>query len=725
MAGYGANTINLYSVTLWDALKFEILNVQEEDLAKESLRALSLIAAKFAKSEGPLNSYLKPIIKECNEHLEDAPTKQSQAAGRILHAVATSGAAVADKIANAVLPTLFTLYQASQSIGKRRGLLEVFNQVVKAYVELASAHGDVKIGALQSAESDALGALLRALTNAPKSEVSFRLTALDGISQLLAIRRLLSETQTDRAVDAVTAVVLHEQIHGHGDIRSEAIRTLRNIAHSSPDVIRNRALPAFMVELPDVSTDASAYSPVLEALAQLSSEQQVFDTVVLRLRNKLNAARAQGAPKDYQLVLLLAILYCFTHGSPMPSENGVIRSSYFTDFAEPLMSTLEDFKGLGSDDGTLEIIGRIWNITLRSQGVHFQSTVYSKHLERMGSGQATASQSLDLTKRLAPFSLYYYSALRLEVVDPSDIVSLLKGLAEIALSTMDEPVEDSVILRHISLLINKFINPKAMQSTLESARIEVESLLSGAAGTSSTGVVFSVTKALLVQGKCGTLTSKYLQLLLSRLPSSDKTFARRFTGIFAPDDILTKENHCLISGLYKQRTFNQVVPSIVEAVRTAEPATKPNYLIALSGILRWLPYSMIESSLPSLVPPLLQTLDLTEPADQEVKASTLTVFESVLMHDPNIVSEHAASLITRLLNGTAGPTNGAGVRAKSLQCLALVPRQLKQETVVPYRRQVVKRLMACLDDPKRSVRAEAVKCRTAWLGLDEGEDGDD
>ena len=724
MVGYETQTINLYSVSLWDALKFEILNVQEEDLAEESLKALSLIGAKFAQSEGPLDAYLRPIIKECNEHLEDAPTKQSEAAGRILHAIASSAVTVADKIAKGVLPTLFSLYGASESIMKRRGLLEDFNHIVKAYIDLAASQTKIEVEPLQAFSSDALGVMLRALTHAPKAEVSFRLTALRGIAQLLAVRNLLSQDESYQAVDAVSGVTLQEQLKGHADIRSEAMKALTEMAHSSPDAIRIRTIPAFMVELPDVPPGESNYATVLEAFTQLSSEQQVFDTVVLRLKNKLNAARAQGAPREYQWALLLALLYAFTYGRPMPDEDGILRSSYFTDYAEPFISTMQDDRGTDQDPRTLEIIGCVCNIILRPQRLHFQSMAYSKYLDWMSSTRSNAIEYTTPHRNIAPFSLYYYAALRPEVIEPEDIVSLLHAQADYALNAPKDP-GTTAALQHISLIINKFINPKAMQLTLTNAKIEIEPMISNNPSPQSISVAFAVVKGLLVQGKCAALTTRYLQILLQLLSSSDKSVARRFANILTPDDILTKENHCLISGLYKQKVFNQLVPSIIDAVRTADTSTKPNYLIALSGILRWLPYSMIESSLSSLIAPLLQTLDLTDAAEQEVKASTLTIFESVLMHDPSIVSEHASSLITRLLNSTAGPANMAKVRAKALQSLALVPRQLKREVVMPYRRQVVKKLMACLDDPKRDVRAEAVKCRTAWLGVDEADEEED
>ncbi|KAK4634572.1 MMS19 nucleotide excision repair [Fulvia fulva] len=722
--GYGANTVNLYSVTLWDALKFEIINVQEEDLAQEALKALAFIAAKFAGAEGPLQSYLRPIIKECNEHLEDAPTKQSQGAGRILHAVSQGGPEVADKIAKGILPVLFSLFQSSESITKRRGLLEVFNQIIQAYKEAQAAGIIGQAEALQAFADDALDALVRAVANAPKAEVSFRLTALSGLSQLASVRGALSEVQTARTVDAVDEIILRERVEGHGDISKDAIKALVELAHFVPDAVRQQAVPTFMVELPDVPGEQSTWQPVLVAFAQLSAEQQMFDTVVVRIKNKLDAARRQNASREYQHALLLALLYAFTFGSAL-QEDGVIRSKYYSEYAEPLITHVRGTSLSERDDSTVEIVGRIANIVLRQQTPHFQSTVYNQNLEWMSHATKSAPEAMESIRRLAPFSLYYYAAIRPDIVDPNDILSLLQAQASYLLSDDQDAAGSAIILRQLSLVINKFLEPRTMQESLTDSGLEVELLLSEEASSKKIAVAFAVVKALMIQGRSGALTTKYTQSLLRRLSTSDKAFARRFAGLLAPDDILTKENHCIVSALHKQKTFGQMVPAIVDSVRSADPATKSNYLIALSGILRWLPYSIIESSLASLVPALLQSLDLNETADQEVKYPTLTVFESLLMHDPNIAAEHTASLITRLLNSTSSPGNVAKVRAKALQCLSLVPKQLKPEAVIPYRRPVVKKLLGCLDDGKRDVRHEAVKCRTAWLALEEANEDEE
>jgi DNA repair/transcription protein MET18/MMS19 len=432
----------------------------------------------------------------------------------------------------------------------------------------------------------------------------------------------------------------------------------------------------------------------------------------------------------------MALLYAFTHGSPA-IDDGVIRSSYFSDYAEPLLRQVKETPTAEWDAAELEVIGLICNTLLRSQISHFQSTSYNTTVQWL-SPSAEQGAAHDTIHAIAPFSIHYYAAIRPEVVETADILNLLKAQVSIVSSAPKLDQSHGVLLRHITLLINKFANPKAMQAVLSEAGLDVEVLLSSESPSpQQISLSFAVVKALLIQGKTSALTSTYLQLLLRLLPNTSAPSARLFATLLAPDDILSKVNHCAISGLYKQKAFAQLVAPIVEATRSAStagtgtPATKQNYLLALSGILSHLPYSILEPALPSLVAPLLQTLDLR---DTPVKASSLAIFESLLMHSPSLVAEHAASLITRLLNCTAAPEsktkadvkgNSADVRARALQCLALVPKQLKREAVVPFRRQIVKKLSAVLDDGKRRVRSEAVKCRTAWLGLEEAEEEDE
>ena len=725
---YDANVVSMYSVTLWDALKFEVFNVQEDDIANASLKTFSVIAQKLSHSEDHLQSFLRPIIKQCNEHLEDAPTKQSEAAGRVLHAVASSGQVVANMVAKGSLPTLFKLEKTSESLTRRRGLLEIYNQVVRAYVDISTTSPEASMETLQAFATEGLDTMILVLAKAPKTEVSFRLAALHGVVQLLALPKVVSEQQVLQAADALTELVLREQTGGHGDIRLEAIDALTKMAKHAPDPVRDHTIPVFMVRLSEIPPDDHSYQSILEAFAALSREQQIFDTVVLRLKHKFNAARKENAPMHYQHALLLALLYAFTHGTPMPDESGNVRMSYFYDYVEPLMLDIRDGDKSLNDLKPLTIVGRLCNLILRVQGTHAQRQVYHTHLDWIASSRGPPADKIDTDRRLATFSMQFYAALRPEVVDAEDIMSLLNCQTGCIFFGRQEPHIFRPVARHLGLVLNKFIEPAAMESTLRKLTVEVELLLSRPAldCPESLETVLATARALLIQGKCGAMTSRYLGHVLQVLPSMHESDARRFGSLLEPDEMLTKENHCFVSGLYKQKCFNQLVVPIVAALPSVPPAVKPNYLIALSGILRWLPFGLIESSLASLTAPLLQCLDLPRAGNQAVISSTLVILESALMLRPLVLSEHAGSLVTRLLACARSPANNADVRAKSLQCLALVPRQLKTETVVPYRGEVVNKLMDTLDDRKRAVRAEAVRCQVAWLGVneDQGDDGD-
>ena len=48
-SSYGSKPVSTYSAALWNSLKFEIWNAQEEDLAEEALMSLQAIAVSLSK----------------------------------------------------------------------------------------------------------------------------------------------------------------------------------------------------------------------------------------------------------------------------------------------------------------------------------------------------------------------------------------------------------------------------------------------------------------------------------------------------------------------------------------------------------------------------------------------------------------------------------------------------------------------------------------------------
>lgn len=739
---FGPRTISLYSITLWDALKFEILNVQEEDLAEEALNGLAAIARTLSQgTNGPLNAYLRPIVKECNEHLEDAPTKQSQASARILHKIAQVSAEVTNILLSGVLPTLFLLFQNADTMAKRRGLLEVLIQLVRANIaeygdwRAPGASGDqVAHNALKEFSGQALEILLNGLESAPVKEVSFRLVCLDGLLQLSKVRQLLSEDDICRAIQAIQTVVVHEESYGKDEVKVAAVSGLVEIAHQKPQLVVDKAFPVFLAQLPDSDRDESrSYSTVLEAFAKLASEEKIFDTVLLRLKNKFGIAVQQGASSSYLVALLSAMLYALNKGEAKLSQSPEA-STYYSDIAVPLIqrasSSNTSHPAAFDDESTLDLVGRICGLIIRSQALDSQNaTATELYTLFRGNDQSgyppfnlNAAPQMDKTMVI---STHLLASFRKEIVLPCELQLLMTSLAEYAQQPrLSVPVR-SASLRQLSLVINKYYSASGLRTCMDPLASKFDLFSSEKLDTQRIRIIFACLKGIALRSSpvLNTLYSTVLSLLAH--PQHGSTVAHGFTTLLQPDDLLTKQSHCQISGLHKQKSFTLLVPSIIQSFREASVETKPNYLIALSGVLRWMPFDIVVEEVDKLVTLLLQSLDLK--GIDTVKEATISTLESTLAEKPRVLEEHSGSLISRLLaNATVAKDSipPAKVRVAALRCLTLVPDKFQQDTVLPYRRQVVKKLIAALDDKKREVRSAAVKCRAKWLDIDEAGDDD-
>jgi DNA repair/transcription protein MET18/MMS19 len=741
---YGPRTVALYSITLWDAIKFEILQNQEEDLAVQSLEVLAGISASLSHgSREGLLQYLQPVVKECNEHFEDAPTKQSDAAIRILSSIAASSAEAYNVIVSGVLPHLFSLYQSTKDVPKKRSLVEVLSKLVAASSEVygdwlttpmqsKSSNGTMSIvygraaeNAMKQFSAQAFDLLTSALAGAPIKSVSYRLTLLDAALQLSKAREILKDEEISSLIRILNDIILVEESVGKDEAKVVATNALAEIAQQKPQLVIDHSFPAFLSKLPDNDIGYSEkYLPVLEAFAKLGIEGKIFNTVVLRLKNKLNAAVYQKASAQYIQALLSALLYTFSHTTS--SLQGTDDACpFYADIVQPLLATTIPTLGAErQDDLTFSLIGRLCNEILRHQSTGFQK------------GIAVQIYTISLPKesvQVAPFnvqaapeecqhliiSAYLLAALRRDIVLEYDIASLITALFQISTRTDISPGTKAASLQHISLFINKFLPNKELRLKLTPI---IDQILGAPASADSIRSAFCVLKALLLRN--APLVNDIFPPLIKVLsdPEAGLATAYGFSALLQPDPILTKENHCVVSPLHKHKTFAILAPEIATGFKAADVKVKKNYLIALSGTMRWLPYAVLEPEISSLTPLLLQTLDIQ--GEDDIKAGTINEFTDILIENGAAVEEHIGSLITRLL-ALSGLGNAANLRAKALQCLALVAVQLRIEIVVPYRKSVVQKLTAALDDKKRAVRAEAVKCRRKWIELDTAGDDDE
>ncbi|KAJ5971337.1 Armadillo-like helical [Penicillium vulpinum] len=779
---YDPDTVSKYSITIWEVLKFEILNAQEEFLSENSLEALQAITQRLSEGvtevsqELPLAKFLQPITKECNEQLQEPQNKKAKPAQSILSCVAAASPVSFILVVQTVVAPIFTLYQEADGIVKQRALLETLNVLFEAattvFGQWTTRGGEAAIEnpllEFKDQFSDLFG---QALMGAAKEEVSFRVTALKGFLRLSTLRNFFQENEIGLFVQYLDEILLKEESVGRNDLKKEAIAALAEISKHKPRLIVDITFPAFVATLPEEDEGSDAlYLPTLETLAQISVERDIFETLFRRLFSKLSILLQKEQPGSvaYPRAILATLLYV------MQQRNMEQDQSVDLYFDRVVVGLCRDVAAAAAgkaknrilnDPTVLDTLGRLCNLLVRSVSIQKQEkvaeNVYSLFSEDFVPIPFTQTTSAD-QERTIIVSTYLLAGLSKDCSDKiphtnPDMSALLLDLVHRSVSST-EPATHQAYLRHLALLVNKFLSKqdvtiaeKLFDSLLQSRDTESQSLSPATIRT-----IFWLSKALIL--RIAPTTTHIITSLLALLSSQDQqtsaTAAQGFSIILGEDDILSATNGATIRLLCRQRLFTTVIPLISSRIRevniagtddsTAAPKSpdhiKPSHLTALAGILSTIPTALVMPELPTLLPLLLQSLDLQTADSVAVRTATLDTLAVIIRDNGVVVIDqcgHVQSLVTRLLKTTAtnvgpGAVNSPRLRADALKCLNLlakyqVPGAAANARVppgisplLPVKNQVLRSLRAVLDDPKRDVRKAAVDARAAWLrGVDD------
>lgn len=378
-----------YSITLWDSIKYEILNVQEEDLADEALMSLQAIAIRLSHnltttdSKSHLARYFRPITKEVNEQLQEPQHKQAKPAGQILSHLATASPISYFLIVNAVMPPLLTLFQAADSIAKQRALLEVLVQLLNAAIIVQGSPTETAFevvggNPLEGFHDRLFEISSQALMSTSKEEISFRIVALTALLRLSSIRKYLSDAEVGMVVQYLDEIVLEEE-HVREDLQHEATLALVEISKIKAHLVMDITFPAFISRLPDSSSpDKADYLVTLEGLARLSVEKSISDTLIRRLLNKLDVVLQAGGSPAYPQAILSTIIYVLARRD-LPQDPNL--STYHEKLVVGLITravlgtTSHKSATALNEAETLEILGRLATLIVRSLDRHRQTSV--------------------------------------------------------------------------------------------------------------------------------------------------------------------------------------------------------------------------------------------------------------------------------------------------------------------------------------------------------------
>ncbi|KAL1954687.1 hypothetical protein VTO42DRAFT_791 [Malbranchea cinnamomea] len=792
---YDPSTLTRYSLSIWDCLKFEILNAQDEVLAEESLRVLTALAKRlselthYASKQSPLSQFLKPITNECNEKLREPLQKQAKPARQIIKSLSGASAAAFTFVVQAVVGPLLTIYQDSDGVAKQRELLESLASVLESALAVYGKWNDRV--AVQSSDNPLLlfkeqltEMLSQVLMGSLTDEISFRTTALKGYLRLSALKNFLDDNEIGLFIQYLDEILLTTEDMGDA-LRKEAIAALAELSKYKSGLIIDITFPSLISALPDSDPGKdSGYIRILESLAKISTERDVFETLVRRLLSRLDlllSAENTNAPV-YSRAILMTIYYAMDRRG---LDNDPNVEYYYNKLVcelcrrAALASKLETTTTPLHNDAVLDTLGRLCNLIVRSAQRQKQeeacTQVYSLYSTQDGFVPVPfASASGPYQRQTMILSTYLLAGLpkdsRNLPYTESDMGPLLKEIVRLAL-TEESATTQFALVRQLSLLVNKFLPTSALPMASEVLFSLISSATREQKFTPNTiRTIFWLSKALILRlaPTISDILTKLLELLASPNPETSTSSARGFSIILSNDDVLCTKNGANIRLLSKQRVFTYVVPLIATKVRefniaisTSGPSlpshAKQAYLTALAGILSTIPSSLVMPELPTLFPLLLQSLDLTGPESQPVKSGILDTLAIIIRENgARVIHEigYVEDLVTRLLKtasaapsknvsaGAATTTNRNGnnptVRSRALQCLHLlaqhptapgveltVAEKAQASPLLRLKPNVLRSLGFILDDPKRDVRKAAVDARAAWLRRVEDGKGDE
>jgi DNA repair/transcription protein MET18/MMS19 len=778
--------VSKFSITVWGVLKFEILNAQEEFLSQSSLEALQLIAKRLSEGvtevspELPLAKYLDSITKECNEQLQEPQNKQAKPSQSILNCVSAASPVSFILVVQKMVAPIFTLYQEADGIVKQRALLETLNGLFEAatnvFGQWTTRGGEVAFEnpllEFKDQFSDLFG---QALMGAAKEEVSFRVTALKGFLRLSTLRDFFQENEIGLFVQYLDEILLKEESVGRDDLKKEAIAALAEISKHKPRLIIDITFPAFVATLPEEAEgSAELYLPTLETLAQISVERDIFETLFRRLFSKLTILLQKQQPGSvaYPRAILVTLLYVMQQRD-MAQDQSV--DLYFDKIVVGLCRNVAASASgkannrILNDSTVLDTLGRLCNLLVRSVSLQKQEQVAENVYSLFSTPEEfvpipfthTTTPDQERTIIISTYLLAGISkdcSTRVPHTNP-DMSALLLDLVNRSVSNT-EPATHQAYLRHLALLVNKFLTKQdlSIAEKLFDTLLQSQDTESGSLSAATIRTIFWLSKALVLRLAPTTthIVTSLLALLSSQDPQTSTTASQSFSLILSEDDIISATNGATIRLLCRQRLFTTVIPLISSRIREVNIAgtdsvqktktpdhIKPAHLTALAGILSTIPTALVMPELPTLLPLLLQSLDLQTADSVAVRTATLDTLAVIIRDNGVAVIDkcgHVKSLVTRLLKTTVtnpgpGAVNSPRLRADALKCLNLlathqVPGAAANarappgiSPLLPVKKQVLLSLRAALDDPKRDVRKAAVDARGAWLrGVDDAPD---
>ncbi|XP_047961342.1 MMS19 nucleotide excision repair protein homolog isoform X4 [Salvia hispanica] len=191
-------------------------------------------------------------------------------------------------------------------------------------------------------------------------------------------------------------------------------------------------------------------------------------------------------------------------------------------------------------------------------------------------------------------------------------------------------------------------------------------------------------------------------------------------------ECLSRAYHATIRPLYKQRFFSTIMPIFLSLVIKSDASlVSPTYTSrsmlyrAFAHVVSDTPVIAVLAESKKIVPILLDCLSVLskDVANKEIIYNVLLVISGILLEkNGQEAAVENAPIIVNLLIDLTTYQHMMAIRETAIQCLVAMT-ELPYTRIYPLRTKVLQATSKALDDPKRIVRQEAVRCRQSWASI--------
>ncbi|KAH6916048.1 RNAPII transcription regulator C-terminal-domain-containing protein [Coprinopsis sp. MPI-PUGE-AT-0042] len=755
---YGAITARNFGKKMWNSLKLEVFQPVDVATEQQALIALQVLITTIYGSDDAslvdqdMQGLAREACEECIQILREPEKSQAKPATKILCSFVTTTPFVSRYTLSQAVPHLTKLFINPDEAGSRQATLILLAEFIEAAQDSAS-HVGTDDPLLSPYKDEVLGVLTAAL-----KVHNLRLPALAGLKGLVTTQNLLSDEEIGFVTHS-TSEIIQDDPTRFDEISDGIIELLVSISNVSPAHVAEQTLPLLFSSLPDSAPARDAAEArgncwkTLSTLQALCRTPVLFETLVVRLSTKLElmcspsrhpddveptAAYAHAILKTLANVLTVKVL---KKDADVPKYIERLVARLFNLFIHTALESDDSRSLVATDRRLLDAASDVITLVVRSlplqrQEIYLKSTfqaLLTGNVAPISEGHFSIPSSPlrifepgapsrigNLVTLFAAASVPMYKDLDLGIPNLNEF---LTNILFWAIKTADTDVQRTAATRLIAVIVNR--KAEGVTEFLGSLETTLwpDEVVDASRTTESRLVCLSiwayVAKALLVRNHA--LSLKFSNKLFEVFDDTNINWhaAKAIGTIAGHDDLFTKPNHAVLRPLYAQKYVNDILPKTIAGSEDASDSSRQlAYLVALSSLIKFTPRATYASQLPSLIPLLVRGLDLPDP---EIRNNVIETFLAAVEGDTpekSVISEHASTLINAMLkNCDVANMSSPKVRISALKFLGKLPSLVKSETLTRHKNEVVKELSKVLDDPKRSVRKEAVDARYVAASL--------